>query len=62
MRNWENDRLIPYEQTPTAMIQAYAEKIDIFDHFGESMMTLLQGNKGLVEVTLASYTEARQRI
>lgn len=64
MRDWEkaNDRLIPYEQIPTAMIQAYADKIGIFDHFEESRMKLLQGKKGLVEATLASYTGGNQRI
>jgi hypothetical protein len=60
MRNWEkaNDELICYEKIPIEMIEAYAEKIGIFDTSEKSIISLLRGEKGLVEAILASYTEA----
>jgi hypothetical protein len=63
MRRWEkaNDELIPYEKIPIAMIEAYAEKIGIFDISEESVMSLLPRGKGLVEAILASYSEAGHR-
>jgi hypothetical protein len=54
-------QLTPYAKTRIMMILAYAKKIGIFNHFGEFVMTLLQGKNGLVEATLASCTEASQR-
>lgn len=64
MRNWEkmNERLISLEEIPRPIVQAYAEKLGIYDHFEDSMTALLQGRRGLVEAILASYTQSSQNI
>ena len=64
MRRWEhaNNALIAYEEIPRAMLEAYAERLGIFDRFEEFMSTLVQGKEGLVEAILLSYTEASQRL